>query len=236
MRLYSYVVARDYGFAPNPFYGVCTLATCKPILRRKASLVDWVVGTGCAPNRLTGHLVFAMKVTETMSFDEYFGDPRFQQKKPSLSGSLKQAFGDNIYFSNQDGGWAQLDSHHSLEDGSPNPENIENDTNPDRLLLSNHFAYFGEAAPEIPAHVRTYSGQDLCAIRNYKVNFDPGHVAAFVDWFEGLGAAGVEGRPYEWRKNGRSAAEEALRRSRGSSLEPIGSHPDRGHPLTERGS
>ena len=91
MRLYSYVVARDYGFAPNPFYGVCTLATCKPMLRRKASIGDWVVGTGSDPNGLTGHLVFAMKVTETMRFDEYFSDSRFQEKKPNLSGSLKQA-------------------------------------------------------------------------------------------------------------------------------------------------
>src|SRR5712671_5339411 len=34
MRLYSYVVARDFGFAPNPFFGVCTLATCKPDIRK----------------------------------------------------------------------------------------------------------------------------------------------------------------------------------------------------------
>lgn len=27
---YSYVVARDFGFAPNPFNGFLTLATCKP--------------------------------------------------------------------------------------------------------------------------------------------------------------------------------------------------------------
>ncbi len=27
---------RDYGFAPNPFHGICTLATCKPVIRRVA--------------------------------------------------------------------------------------------------------------------------------------------------------------------------------------------------------
>ena len=46
MRLHSYVVARDYGFAPNPFFGVCTLATCKPKIRSAAKLGDWVMGTG----------------------------------------------------------------------------------------------------------------------------------------------------------------------------------------------
>lgn len=28
MRCFSYIVARDYGFAPNPFHGFCTLANC----------------------------------------------------------------------------------------------------------------------------------------------------------------------------------------------------------------
>jgi len=40
-ELHSYVVARDYGFAPNPFFGFCTLATCKPRLRSVAQVGDW---------------------------------------------------------------------------------------------------------------------------------------------------------------------------------------------------
>lgn len=35
MTLYSYVVAHDFGFAPNPFDGLCTLATCKPDIRKR---------------------------------------------------------------------------------------------------------------------------------------------------------------------------------------------------------
>ena len=41
--LYSYVITRDYGFAPNPFGGICTLATCKPGIRNHATVGDWVV-------------------------------------------------------------------------------------------------------------------------------------------------------------------------------------------------
>lgn len=202
MRLYSYVVARDYGFAPNPFYGTCTLATCKPVLRRKASVGDWVIGTGSASNGLTGHLVYAMRVAEAMSFDDYFADPRFQAKKPNLAGSLKQVFGDNIYSRDVAGKWQQLDSHHSLQDGSLNPNNIANDTNPNRLLLSNQFAYFGVAAPQIPPHIRFHGTEDLCALRHYKVNFSVEHVDRFVHWFEGLGVSGSSGKPCEWLKNG----------------------------------
>ena len=202
MRLYSYVVARDYGFAPNPFYGICSLATCKPVLRRKASIGDWVVGTGSASNGLAGHLVYAMRISEIMSFEDYFVDPRFKEKKPNLAGSLKQAFGDNIYSRNLAGKWQQLDSHHSLQDGSVNPRNTGNDTNPNRLLLSSHFAYFGVTAPEIPFNVRMLGAEDLCALRHYKVNFSSEHVDRFVHWFEGLGVSGQVGTPCEWLKNG----------------------------------
>ena len=44
-NLFSYVLRYDDGAAPNPFWGTCTLAICKPAIRRKANLGDWVVGT-----------------------------------------------------------------------------------------------------------------------------------------------------------------------------------------------
>jgi hypothetical protein len=91
VRLHSYVVARDYGFAPNPFYGICTLATCKPRLRSVAQAGDWVVGTGSKTNGREKHVVYAMRVTGAMTFEAYWADPRFQTKKPNLRGSKKQA-------------------------------------------------------------------------------------------------------------------------------------------------
>ena len=36
---------RDYGFAPNPYFGYCTLATCKPVIRRCAGVGDWIAWT-----------------------------------------------------------------------------------------------------------------------------------------------------------------------------------------------
>ncbi len=44
--IHSYIVRYDSGFAPNPFYGFCTLATCKPDIRKHAQVGDWIVGTG----------------------------------------------------------------------------------------------------------------------------------------------------------------------------------------------
>src|SRR5690349_13718477 len=117
MRLHSYVVARDFGFAPNPFFGVCTLATCKPRIRSTAEIGDWVVGTGSKTQNRHKKLVYAMLVTEAMTFDSYWRDPRFQLKKPNLRASKKFAFGDNIYHRVPSTcRWRQENSHHSNAD------------------------------------------------------------------------------------------------------------------------
>lgn len=199
MALFSYVVARDYGFAPNPFGGVCTLATCKPDIRRDALPGDWVIGTGSATHKRTGHLVFAMQVSEAMTFDAYWSDPRFQFKKPNLSASNKVNFGDNIYH-REHGIWSQLNSHHSFEDGAPNPRNIANDTQSDRMLVGNRYAYWGGDGPVIPDHLRNFAGYDLCIVRGYKHHFPDGMEEAFVAWFDGLEAQGCLGRPANWKK------------------------------------
>ena len=111
MKLYSYVVARDYGFAPNPFYGFCTVCTCKPVIRRVASVGDWIVGTGSKTRNRQNQIVFAMRVTEALAIDEYWSDPRFANKRPTLYGSKRQAFGDNIYHRDASGRWIQENSH-----------------------------------------------------------------------------------------------------------------------------
>ena len=202
MSVYSYVVDRDYGFAPNPFYGICTLATCKPDIRRKASIGDWVIGTGGARRRMSGRLIYAMKISEALSFDEYFNDHRFQFKKPNLSGSLKQCFGDNIYSQDVDGDWQQLDSHHSLRDGSPNPENVIRDTGTNRLLLASEFTYFGADAPLLPEPIRSRGPDGICCGRYHRVTFEQDSLDLFFDWYSGFGPAGRRGKPLEWLKNG----------------------------------
>jgi hypothetical protein len=197
MTLFSYVVARDYGFAPNPFGEFCTLATCKPNIRRFAQIGDWIVGTGSASNHRAGHLVYAMRVSETMTFDAYWEDRRFQYKKPSLEGSTKVSFGDNIYH-RVGGDWAQADSHHSYAEGMRNIKNIRNDTQADRVLIGRNFAYWGGSGPLIPVALRNYEGHDLCIGRGYKRYFPAGMEAYFAEWFLSLGASGYLGRPIDW--------------------------------------
>lgn len=199
MKVFSYVVARDYGFAPNPFFGTCTLATCKPVIRRTAAVGDWVIGTGSKRQNRDGQLVYAMLVSEAMTFNEYWGDDRFKDKKPNLRGSQKQAFGDNIYFMDATGRWHQQNSHHSYSDGSPNQYNVHTDTQTDRVLISKDYAYWGGHGPRIPSEFRNYNGIDICAKgRHHKSVFPQELVEDFVVWLNSLNVNGYLGRPGDW--------------------------------------
>ena len=203
MRLYSYVVARDYGFAPNPFYGVCTLATCKPRIRCTAQIGDWVLGIGSKARRREKRVVYTMRVTETMTFNSYWNDSRFQQKKPNLRGSKKQAFGDNIYFKNpKTGKWHQENSHHSHADGTTNRANVATDTQANRVLVSADFVYWGGSGPEIPKKFLSYGQnyESICVVRNHKNNFSPGLVKEVVAWIRSLNEQGYSGEPLDWAR------------------------------------
>lgn len=195
--LHSYIVAYDSGFAPNPFNGFCTLATCKPEIRQRASLGDWIVGTGSNRQgvRRGGFLVYAMRVRETLTFSEYWSDPRFERKKPNLYGSYRMASGDNIYCPVEGGGWHQLNSYHSKEDGSEFQKHINRDTSVDRVLISDDFVYFGAEGPEIPDDLKD-AGIVLSGRGRKKIE-EPAIIADFESWLDGLGVKGYQGRPFD---------------------------------------
>ena len=44
MSFICYKMTHDKGFAPNPYFDVLTLATCKPAIRRTKKDGDWVAG------------------------------------------------------------------------------------------------------------------------------------------------------------------------------------------------
>lgn len=198
MRIFSYVVRYDYGFAPNPFEGWCTVATCKPQIRRSAEVGDWIVGTGSAQKRLAGQLVYAMRVNEILTFNEYWSDVRFSRKIPTDRGAVKRAYGDNIYHRTEDGSWVQADSRHSLEGGTPNPGHIETDTAVDAVLVSSYFSYYGGNGIVVPAHLREDFGVDLVhSGRGHRCDLPAELVTAGDEWLNSLDR-GILGRPADW--------------------------------------
>lgn len=200
MRLYAYIVARDYGFAPNPFLGWCTLATCKPVIRKSAQVGDWIAGIGGSDTGVAGRLVYAMRVQEALSFNEYWSDERFFGKRPVPNGSLKQLYGDNIYHQDASKQWIQCDSHHSLK-SAPSQKNIAHDTRVNRVLLAQQFVYYGSIAPILPKQLCPFaeSGEDLRAVKRGHRVFSEALAAAFVRWINERGKWGLQGFPVEFR-------------------------------------
>lgn len=177
-----YVVDRDFGFAPNPFHGSCTLATCKPQIRKKAEIGDWVIGMGGSNLKATGRCIFGMLVTEKMTFNEYWLSPMFLDKKAVRNGSQRMIVGDNIYhYDSACGEWLQADSHHSNADGSVNIHNLQRDTKSDKVLISRHFFYFGKEAPTVPnalLHDLNYKNG-----RGHRV-FDLQAASGLIEWMQ----------------------------------------------------
>lgn len=179
--LFVYVVARDFGFAPNPFHGYCTLATCKPDIRKSAKVGDWVMGVGGSRLKATGRCIYLMEVTEMTTFDEYWLDSRFGVKRPLRNGSLVMMVGDNVYHHDgSTGAWIQEDSHHSCPDGSTHIKNLTTDTDSENVLLSTHYYYFGCDAPKVKLESIGYKN-----VRNFrKLSLDDKSVRSFVEEME----------------------------------------------------
>lgn len=156
MTLYSYIVTHDTGFSPNPFFGYCTLACCKPVIRRKARKKDvgnrdWVIGL--TPKADGNRVVFFMRVDDVKQFDKYWRDTRFKQKKPRYDAGVPSKSGDNTY-EPVAGGYRQLPSMHSHSDGHENAETKERDLSGRQVLISETFAYFGSQPRDLPLDLK----------------------------------------------------------------------------------
>ncbi|MEX0661200.1 MAG: hypothetical protein WEA58_10175 [Balneolaceae bacterium] len=179
MKFKTYIVARDYGFSPNPFGEYCTLSCCKPRIRRNVNVGDWVFGTGSKKYNIAGKLVFAMNVSERLTFQEYWDDPRFEYKKPIMNGSLVQMYGDNIYYRDSNTkNWNQENSHHSLPNGTVNGHNLERDIRGKFVLVSKNFYFFGKSAIEIPIRFKT----QVCTSTQGHKNVDNNVANKFLNW------------------------------------------------------
>ncbi|WP_162831459.1 hypothetical protein [Paraburkholderia caffeinilytica] len=192
MKIYSYVIPRDFGFAPNPFYGTCTLATCKPKIRKAARLNDIIIGTRSAPN--VHKLVFFMQVQEILTYDVYWNDERFFCKRPNLYGSKKAAFGDNIYHRDDKKLWIQEDSHHTNTDGSRCQENVDTDTSCENVLISQNFCYWGSNGPTLPSHLYQVVKKGI----GHKSKFSGDFVELMFKWLD-ENDRGCLGKPLSWQ-------------------------------------
>ncbi|MES2701294.1 MAG: hypothetical protein V4649_01590 [Bacteroidota bacterium] len=201
MSVYSYLIEHDYGLAPNPFGKYCTLAVCKPKIRRSGLLKigDWIVGTGSraleevSGKQLWHHVIYTMQVSEIIPIDAYWNDSRFQYKKPIVNGPLVTMYGDNIYHKDEKGKWIQENSAHSNVDGTCSEKHLETDTGGENVLIAELFYYFGNTAPQIPEDLL-----NIChsAIGEKKLSDEDGQ--PFIKWISNNFQPGIHGDPINW--------------------------------------
>jgi hypothetical protein len=198
MRIHTYVVQHDKGFAPNPFWGFCTLACCKPRIRNRAAEGDIVMGFGSASKEvgLSGRVIYWMKVGKIISFDTYWSDPKYASKKPAMQSGLMACYGDNIYHSDGNG-WRQTISFHS--DGAGlGSGNLERDTSlTDRVLIGQDFAYWGGNAPLLPKAL----GGLVPALQTERCNYSEADKAKILAWIASRPERGFRAPPADWARD-----------------------------------
>lgn len=207
MRLFSYKMTHDTGFAPNPFGHTLTLATCKPQIRRSKKQGDWIAGF--TSKALTGdrvgeeRLIYLMQVGKKLHLRDYFGDPLFQDKTPNLgkSGPVPKA-GDNIYRplvpgAFEPGHFEQVRNPNHWDTGAdaPSDDDLRRDVSGQYALIADEFYYFGAQAIALPEAVRPAlpGGQSAHGIQS-----SDSLAERFISFIRSRYQPGRHGNPTQW--------------------------------------
>lgn len=200
MKCWRYKLDHDYGFAPNPFWGIMSLATCKDQIRKSPNLEigDWIVGLGSKSMKNLGHIIYAMKVEKIITFDEYWSNPKFECKRPVIKGMLCQMYGDNVYHT-VNGKMVQEHCAHSLASGEVNEEHYKRDVRGENVILSKHFYYFGDHNFKLPERFEYISNIQKRGNRQYS-DLNEEQIHDFVSWLESNYTVGIHGDPCNWKE------------------------------------
>jgi len=191
MKLSAYIVAVDAGFAPNPFGHYCTLACCKPTIRRKAEKDDIIIGTAYARSSKPRHLIFAMKVLGVLPYQRYWTDRRFHSRKPSAKSAISRR-GDNIWYQRK-GEWQVVDgAFHDIS-------HCDRDTGGENAVFAREFFYFGREAIKVDTEFQHL----LAKTQGHKNCSDPKVINGFWDWVTAKAPRfGRLGNPSEFTDDG----------------------------------
>ena len=84
-------MTNDSACAPNPYYGFCSLALCKNLIRKHAKINDYIIGFGSKTMGSFNKIIYIMKVTNKISYDDY-------NKFCKQNNKNKIKYGDCIYY------------------------------------------------------------------------------------------------------------------------------------------
>ena len=187
MKLYSHVVTNDTGLAPNPFHGYCTTALCTPSHQRaKLTKGDWLIGNSQKSDG--NRLVYAMRISQKLSMNQYFHTARYDAKKPKPEGRPEEQCGDNIYYQEADTVWKRVPSRfHNTR--ACFVQDVGTDLMGRPVFVAEHFYYFGSKRVPIPRDL----GGVIC--RGQSVHDKSELADQFVQWLEAKYQPGIHGTP-----------------------------------------
>lgn len=185
MRLLTYTVYVDYGFAPNPFHGVCSLAACTPNhMRARLEPGDWIAGHSDVASG--SRLIYAMRVERVATFEQYANDPAYAAKIPRFDQTWREECGDNIYVIQSNGKYKQRKSHFHLTKAEQ-----QQDIKGNRVFIAKHFYYLGANAVPIPHQF----AQLIWKRQGIKISHTSAVVSSFLKWIEDSVPFGISGEP-----------------------------------------
>lgn len=169
--LYSYRMVADTGFAPNPYFDVLTLATCKPSMRKNkrirrelnAGNEVWIAGWSSSQiNPAPTHkheLLWVGRVTKQIPIADYwdlYPKKRAKVSEPSMSGCggckgvsgdtvshEPEYYGDNIYCPSSEAKLGYEWQPNNFHDES----NKGHDVGGKNVLICEEFHYFSSESP-----------------------------------------------------------------------------------------
>lgn len=178
-KICAYVMTKDSGFAPNPFYGWCTLAACTPN-HMNARLHNGDIIAGFFHKAGDFFLVYALEISEILDHDAYYRDARFKRKRPSYQRGKWRDCANNIYFRSVDGLWTQAPAatHHVGEKW------LARDTKYPRVFLGTKFRYFGDEAfrHRLPASLHSVVPGGMRGVKYTRRGKNARTYQAFMDW------------------------------------------------------
>ena len=140
LKMWSYRIVHDKQFAPNPFKGVLTLATCNPLIRRSkesesgvwlAGFAAYSVKDGLRPKKGRELLIYLAKISEVMTMQDYW--TKYPQKRAQKCGEeFEEYYGDNIYDENL----------HLVNDNHHKDWDFKRDISGKNVLICKEFYYF----------------------------------------------------------------------------------------------
>ena len=207
MRLFSYKMTHDTGFAPNPFHEILTLATCKPGIRKTKRKGDWIAGfSSNALTSLAGDnginidpdaLIYLGKVSKRITMADYYKEYKAKIPRANMDSLIARA-GDNIYKPLCKSPKNLSDFEQIVNDNHGHDEK-NHDLSCGNVLIFDEFYYLGRKGKTIPVDIEISKPAGPTPY-GYKTT-DENIISKFIGWIKSEFDPGLNGMPCIWGDN-----------------------------------